>query len=247
MKAETGSSGESGNGYPRERDAGFYDLLGLDQGYQEDLRSSTVSSAVKRPDDKSSTRGPGQPGILTLQLVEDIALSVGFGGSITEIAAGFGIHRRRLLKWLARGKSERDSIYGGLFLRVTTARATRSGPARLTKILEAIIGVRPDEPLELNLATLRGLCACTAVVYRKFAPVEGRQHLIELRWPKAGRKLGVVPEQFVKEGLAGFSAGPRRRIPFHCLPCRTPSIASEVAQADRESGEENSVSTISGG
>ncbi len=54
-----GDSGVSSTQYPRERDADFHDLVGGDQGYEEPLRSSTHSSAVKGPGDKSTSRGPG--------------------------------------------------------------------------------------------------------------------------------------------------------------------------------------------
>jgi hypothetical protein len=164
-----------------------------DEAASEEHRSAEAQPPVKR--------GRGRPRNLNLQLIESIATTIRYGSSRADTAAGLGLHPRTLPKWLARGKRESEGVYAELYHRVTEARRRRSRPSRLIEVIHSTKAAGGSGSLELNLSALEALRKRTAVRFIQGERVDGKPHLIELRWPKPGRKLTQAQNDILKQGL----------------------------------------------
>jgi len=188
----------------REQD--FADLLKpdakrskQDNSNLNNLAAQAVNHAADKPSGLfPSKRTRGRARIVSPAMVEGIAIAIQYGSSRRDIAAGYGLHPRTIAKWLARGKREPESVYGAFYRRVLEARRVRSKPGRLVTIQHACKAAVQKKYPELTLSELEELRKRSAVL---FGGGSTGQQLVELRWPKPGRKLTDLQRQLFTDGL----------------------------------------------
>jgi len=98
-------------------------------------RNGEADEAPPNPPHPVTQRGTdrkrGRPSSLTPRIIDDIALAMRYGGSISQATSAAGVHRRTVFKWLKLGKPKADGPYAELLRRVTKVRSQRSQPSPL--------------------------------------------------------------------------------------------------------------------
>ena len=142
------------------------DLLGFHEEYEARARNNAKENQTDEAPSKSPQnpdtpppikRGRGRPRTLTPQLIESIAITIRYGSSRADTAAGLGLHPRTLPKWLARGKSAPAGLYAELYQRVGEARRRRSQPSPLVEVIHSTEATGGPDSLRLAPSTIEAL------------------------------------------------------------------------------------------